>query len=970
MDFQSIDFKETLILPNTSFPMRGNLPQNEPKIYAQWAKSAYSKMQKNRANLDSIESGAKDFTLHDGPPYANGHIHIGHALNKILKDIIVKIHYFSGKHSFYTPGWDCHGLPIEQQIETKLGRTKKESLPKNKIRELCRAHASEFVGIQKDEFSTLGIVGDFEKPYLTMDFAFEAAIYRNLCAIAKKGLLKERSKPVYWSWAAKTALAEAEVEYEEKESDSIFVAFALQEDALNALKAALNLDSIKNASVVIWTTTPWTLPANTGVALNPNAKYALTSDYKIILAERVGDLAESGICEERILGTFGAEILENKLAKNPLNNRDSKIILGEHVSENDGTGCVHTAPGHGEDDYFVGLKYNLEVLMPVDDDGKFDESLSAKKLAPDELVGQFIFSTHDRICELLGSALLKRSKIKHSYPHCWRTHKPVIFRATKQWFILMDEPFSSDGRTLRQVALDELKKVRFYPEQGRNRISTMIENRPDWCISRQRDWGVPIAFFRDKRTKEPILEPSVLDFVADIFEREGCDAWNEREVADLLPPHLKSEAVNFEKINHILDVWFDSGSTWEAVLNSGKYAAGSYPADMYLEGSDQHRGWFHSSLLVSCAINEKAPYKSVLTHGFTMDENGEKMSKSKGNVIAPQEVSREFGAEILRLWVALSDYQNDQRMGKNILKQISENYRKIRNTLRFLLANIEDLPKAFEPNSADFSEIDLWILHRAKSVFGEVWHLFCEYEFAKGSQELNFFLNGDLSGVYLDLCKDILYCDGLNSKTRRAVQSAMAHICASLCGLLAPFFTYTINEALNCSKSAALKELLGLDSMKNPKSAESGSEIDPLLVFDIIYKEIGDFKEPKRDFTELLALRAAFLEKIDTLKKDGALKSTLEANLHILSADENNKQSAESLASFGSLAGFLMVSSIVDSMHNSQSAEILSEFSCGGINFAICKASGCKCPRCWQFTALRENEPCARCLAVLKENFN
>lgn len=933
-----MDYKDTLALPTTTFPMRGNLPQNEPKTYQLWKSSRiYPTMEQNRQNASVT------FNLHDGPPYANGHIHIGHALNKILKDTIVKQHYFQGEKVFYTPGWDCHGLPIEQQVEKKLGKEKKDSLPKIKIRELCRKHAEEFVQIQKNEFLELGIFGDFENPYKTMDFAFEAEIYKALCGVAKKGLLKERSKPVYWSWACQTALAEAEVEYEEKESDSIFVAFPLQEDALQALSAQEL--GIHKASCVIWTTTPWTLPANSGIALNPEELYALTQDNKIVLASQVEKLAELGIVENKILKTFHAQILENKHATNPLNGRDSKIILGEHVASSEGSGCVHTAPGHGEDDYFVGLKYNLPMLMPVDDRGCFDETLIREKLFfnPDEFVGKFIFDTHPRILELLGEHLLRHSKIKHSYPHCWRSHQPVIFRATAQWFILMDEPYTSSGETLRQVALKQIKKTRFYPEHGMHRIYSMIENRPDWCISRQRDWGVPIAFFKDKQSGKVLLDSEILDFVAEIFAKEGCDAWWSKSIEELLPPQHKDKAEHLEKIHHILDVWFDSGSTWKAVLESGKYASGGNPASMYLEGSDQHRGWFHSSLLISCAIHQCAPYKSILTHGFTMDENGEKMSKSKGNVIAPKDVLKEFGAEILRLWVAQSDYQNDQRISNNILKQVSENYRKIRNTIRFLLANIGTLESL---ETQHFSQIDLWILEKAQNCFKEVNALFNEYEFSKGLQELNYFLNAELSGIYLDLCKDNLYCNAPDSKERKAAQSVMALICGRLFGLLAPILTYTINEALSHTTSKALLESCGITKeIQNPNIA----------VLEVLYQPLPCFEKPKIDFEKLLALRSCFLEQIDSLKKESKIKSTLEVDF-VTSAK---------IAEFEELNLWLMVSAVECSK---TASNLLASFTFEGETYHICKAKGYKCPRCWQFIAQKADAPCVRCAGVLADS--
>ncbi|MGP1450197.1 MAG: isoleucine--tRNA ligase [Wolinella sp.] len=914
-----MDYKDTLILPATTFPMRAALPENEPARYKKWQEQkAYAKMQKKRANAQ------ESFNIHDGPPYANGHLHIGHALNKILKDMIVKYHYFHGKKSTYVPGWDCHGLPIEQQVEKKLGKEKKDSLPKEKTRELCRNHASEFLEIQKSEFLELGIIGDFENPYKTMDFRFEANIYRALCDIARKGLLAERSKPVYWSWACRTALAEAEVEYQDKVSDSIYVAFPLQESAINKL-------GIKNASLVIWTTTPWTLPANVAIALKPDTLYALSSDGKIVAKELFKKCKSLGIVNGEITNEFSSSELLGLLARNPLNGHDSKVVLGEHVEIGDGTGCVHTAPGHGEDDYYVGLEYGLSVIMPVDDDGRFDESVVRDSLLPeaDSFVGEHIFKAQSRILELLGENLLYHSKITHSYPHCWRSHEPVIFRATKQWFILMDEEIKGLGKTLREVALEEIEKTDFYPAHGIKRIGSMVANRPDWCISRQRDWGVPIAFFRDKANGEIILDGEVLEHIATIFEREGCDAWWSKDNSYLLPASWQEHAENLEKNQHILDVWFDSGSTWKAVLLSDFYHAGDYPASMYLEGSDQHRGWFQSSLLISCAINHYAPFKSILTHGFTVDEKGEKMSKSKGNVVAPNDVLRELGSEILRLWVASSDYQSDLKISKNILKQVSENYRKIRNTLRFLLANTNDLEN-LSPIS-EFSAIDRWIVDEARIAISEADALFGRYDFSKGIQELNYFITNALSGVYLDLCKDSLYCDAKDSHTRRASQSAMVYITRALLSTLAPVLTYTVDEALEHASEVV----------------KNGAQD----VFDLHYEELPSLDSQDIDFGKLLEFRAKFFEVIDSLKKDKKLKNTLEVNLLLPSLKFE----------FGELAKFMMVSEIL----SKKDGEEMASFEFEGEQYTLLVATKYKCPRCWQYISESEESPCHRCAEVL-----
>ncbi|WP_297950287.1 isoleucine--tRNA ligase [uncultured Campylobacter sp.] len=916
-----MDYKDTLFLPTTDFAMRGALPQNEPARFKAWydERKIYEKMKARR------KGASVSFNIHDGPPYANGHLHIGHALNKILKDIITKTHYFFGEDIRYVPGWDCHGLPIEQQVEIKLGERKK-SLSKVQIRELCRQHAKEFIDVQRNEFKDMGILGDWDDPYLTLKFEFEAEIYKALCQIAKKGILIERSKPVFWSWAAKSALAEAEVEYKDKEDYSIFVAFDLSGEA-NAKIGA------KGAKAVIWTTTPWTLPANGAISLNPNEIYALTSENLILAKPLVESLVSLGITKGEIVKEFKATELEGLNAINPLNDRDSKFILGEHVLMDGGTGLVHTAPGHGEDDYFVGLKYGIEVIMPVDEGGCFDETLKTKKLfradVVDELVGMHIFKANEKILELLGPALIKSSKFVHSYPHCWRTHKPVIYRATKQWFIAMDEPMP-DGKTLRQVALEQIGGVKFYPQSGINRLTSMIENRPDWCISRQRDWGVPIAFFRDKNTKEPIFDEKILNNIYEIFKAKGADAWWQMEISELLPQDSGYKPENLEKVMDILDVWFDSGSTWKAVLQSGAYDAGKFPADMYLEGSDQHRGWFQSSLLLSCAINECAPYKSILTHGFTVDEKGQKMSKSVGNVVYPQEVAKSHGVEILRLWVAMSDYSTDLKISDNILKQVSEQYRKIRNTIRFLLASTSDLN---EIETSNFTRLDRWILTRAANAFASAEAAFRNYDFSKGFNALLNFLSADLSGIYLDICKDRLYCDAPDEPRRRSAQSAIALITRALLPLIAPTLTYTIDEVMQFA----------------PSIIKEGKED----AFDLIYKpiEFDDFLE----FDEILIKsREKFFELIDALKKDKIIKSTLEL---VLQTSSNEILSNDILG----VADWFMVSD-VDTL---QSQEALAEFKINDEIFRLVKSSKHKCPRCWKFNAKEPDELCPRCAKVM-----
>ncbi len=909
------DYKDTLLLPKTAFPMRGNLPQNEPKRYKEWfeKRNVYEKMKARKSD--------KSFTLHDGPPYANGHIHIGHALNKILKDIIIKTHYIFGEQIRYTPGWDCHGLPIEQQVEVAIGKEKKENLPKTKIRELCRKHAYKFIDIQREEFKALGVVGDWENPYLTLKYRFEADIYRSLCEIAKKGLLTERSKPVFWSWAAKSALAEAEVEYKDKEDYSIFVAFKLDSDALEKL-------GVSEAKAVIWTTTPWTLPANQAIAFNKEEDYVLTEDRLIFAKPLLENAVELGMTSGKIAKTFKAELLEKTHAINPLNSRPSTLILGDHVMMDGGSGLVHTAPGHGEDDYYVCLKYGIDVIMPVDDEGKYDQTLVGKKLLPESFVGQHVLSVADGIFDLLGENLLHQSRFTHSYPFCWRTHKPVIYRATKQWFVAMDEP-RLDGKSLRQRAKEEIENIGFYPQSGVKRLSSMIENRPDWCISRQRDWGVPIAFFRDKATGKAIFDEDVLDNIIKLFEEGGADVWWDKSIAELLPKNSKYKPENLEKVMDILDVWFDSGSTWNAVLKSGEYDAGSERADMYLEGSDQHRGWFQSSLLVSTSVQNKAPYKNILTHGFTVDEKGEKMSKSKGNVVAPNDVAKKYGVEILRLWVAVSDYTTELKISDTILKQASEQYRKIRNTFRFLLAGCDGLDKLVSIN--ELNELDKWILDEAKKVFDEVEVLFRKNDFAKAYSLLSHFIAVELSGIYLDITKDRLYCDEKNSFKRRSTQSAYVYITKSLMALFAPVLTYTVDEITQYAPASVLGEAKD--------------------VFDLCYERLEEIKITK-DWAYMKEVREKFFEIIDPLKKDKTISNTLELSLltnskKVLSIDETDR------------ADWFVISEV----KGLEDEKELGSFEVDGEVFKIVKSSKDKCPRCWKFQAT--DEICPRCAEVV-----
>jgi isoleucyl-tRNA synthetase len=826
-----------------------------------------------------------------------------------------------------TPGWDCHGLPIEQKVEEKLGKEKKEAMPTEKFRELCRAHAAKFVDIQRDGFKSLGVIADWNNPYVTMDFKFEANIYRTLCEVAKRGLLVERHKPIFWSWAAQTALADAEVEYENKEDYSIYVHFELSD----AAKEKIGIEG--KAGLVIWTTTPWTLPSNTGIAINPEEMYVLTDDGHIVAEARYEAMIEEGVVSGHASRKISATEMEDLLAINPLNGRSSKVVLGDHVTMDGGTGCVHTAPGHGEDDYRVGLKYGLDVVMPVDERGCYDESVVGLHLLPNpqQFVGMHIFKANEPILELLGESLLKQSKFVHSYPHCWRTKKPLIYRATNQWFISVDDTAKGEDKSLRQTALDAIEDVAFFPASAKNRLKPMIEGRPDWCISRQRSWGVPIAFFRSKSTKEVILDEDVLEHIASFFDEKGADAWYEMSIAELLPEGSKYNPDDLEKINDILDVWFDSGSTWNSVIKSGNYDAGEYPTSLYIEGSDQHRGWFQSSLLLSAAIEGQSPYKTLITHGFTVDEKGEKMSKSKGNVVAPDKVVKEYGSEILRLWVALSDYQSDLKISDNILKQTAEQYRKIRNTFRFLLANVDDL-ETYVTNDA-YGELDRWILTKAAKVFASVKSSFDAYDFLRGFATLNHFITNELSGIYMDITKDRLYCEDKNDPVRRATQSAMAHIAKAMLGLVAPVLTYTADEILEYAPA------LFKDGMEN--------------VFDLVYVEVPAV-EASFDDKVLLEAREKFSEAVDKLKKEKLMKSTLEVEIA------------------GDMRAFAINDSkdledwfVVSAMKASSEGEQVASFALNCATYTVHKATASKCPRCWRFTSSSDTCACERCAEVV-----
>ncbi len=776
------DYKDTLNLPQTDFPMKANLPAREPEILKQWEEIGLY------AKLREMGHGRKKFVLHDGPPYANGEIHIGHAVNKVLKDIIVKAKTLSGLDAPYVPGWDCHGLPIELMVEKKIGKAGVKVDAKT-FRQACRDYARQQVNGQREDFKRLGITGDWEHPYLTMDFKFEADIVRSLGRIIEKGHLHKGFKPVHWCVDCASALAEAEVEYEEKTSPAVDVRFEVCDDAafLARCRGVPGHEGGGPISVVIWTTTPWTLPANQAVALNPELDYALVQctaaqgPERLLLAEALMKdvLARYEINEYRVVAYCRGADLEALKLKHPFYKREVPIILGEHVTTEVGTGAVHTAPGHGQDDYVVGQRYGLPVDNPVGADGKF---LPGTEL----FAGEHVLAANQHVLEVLQmhGTLLHAATLRHSYPHCWRHKTPLIFRATPQWFISMDQ------QGLRAAALGSIEETRWIPEWGRARIEGMVAGRPDWCISRQRTWGVPIALFVHKETSE--LHPNtqeLIEQVARLLEQQGIDAWFELDAKEL----LGADIAHYEKVTDTLDVWFDSGVTHACVLE--QRAELGMPADLYLEGSDQHRGWFQSSLLTSVAMHGAAPYKSVLTHGFTVDAKGQKMSKSKGNVVAPQKVINTLGADILRLWVASTDYRGEMNVSDEILKRMADSYRRIRNTTRFLLANLNDFNPTTDTITADkMLALDRWAVASAQALHSKISVAYDSYEFHKIYQELHNFCVADLGSFYLDIIKDRQYTTQKDSIARRSAQTAIFYVLESMARWLAPILSFTAEE--------------------------------------------------------------------------------------------------------------------------------------------------------------------------------
>ncbi|MEW6139732.1 MAG: isoleucine--tRNA ligase [Thermodesulfobacteriota bacterium] len=931
-----MDYKETLNLPKTDFPMRANLPKREPEILSIWeSMQIYAK-------ILEASKGRQKYILHDGPPYANGHIHLGTALNKILKDMIVKSKFMAGFDSDYVPGWDCHGLPIEHQVDKELGK-KKLDMSAVEVRRHCRKYAEKFIDVQRDEFKRLGCLAEWEDPYLTMNYRYQATIVRELGKFFAAGAVYRGKKPVHWCSSCITALAEAEVEYMDASAPSIYVRFPAKDDFSTVLPTVKG----KNTYVVIWTTTPWTIPANLAVALHPDESYAVVevADEAFILAERLVpvNMDSFGIRDYKIVETFNGRLLEGLRLRHPLYDRDSQIIMAPFVTLDTGTGCVHVAPGHGQEDYEVGLKYGIDVYAPVDDRGMFTDDVEYFR-------GKFVFAANDEVIAKLSEAgnLLASETMQHSYPHCWRCKRPVIFRATHQWFISMEKT------GLRKKALEAIDTVTWIPRWGRDRIYGMIQHRPDWCISRQRSWGVPITAMRCANCDEVVAPPELFERAAALFEEKGADVWFDSQADELLPEEMQCPACggrSFIKESDILDVWFDSGVSWAAVCEQRPNLV--YPTHMYLEGSDQHRGWFHSALLTSVGTRNKAPYQSVLTHGFVVDGQGKKMSKSLGNVIQPQELIKKYGADILRLWVSAEDYRDDIRISSEILDRLSEAYRRIRNTCRFLLGNLADFDPARDMIPVDrMLDLDKFALDTLNRVIGRVTRAYETFEFHVVFHTLYNYCSVDLSSLYLDVLKDRLYVERRDGALRRSAQTVLYHVLSALVRLMAPILSFTAEEVWSMFNA----------DRGTPKSVHLASFPEPVAGIELTDEE-------RKRWDSLLLVRQQVSKSLEESRAEKTIGSSLEAKVTIEAPDDIIAM----ISNLDQPKDFFIVSQL-DLRPAGPSAEQGEEDSkLPGLKITVSRADGEKCPRCWIRspeigTVEKFPEVCPRCARVLEES--
>jgi isoleucyl-tRNA synthetase len=958
------EWKDTVNLPRTGFSMKANLPATEPETLARWAAmDLYGKIRARRQHRPvdppptrdggvRLEESAPKFVLHDGPPYANGNIHIGTALNKILKDLVVKSRSMAGYDAPYVVGYDCHGLPIELQVDRELGPAKQKLSTADFCR-ACRAYAERFVDRMTEQFQRLGVLGTWDSPYLTMDFRYQAAIARAFGRFVERGLVYKGKKPVHWCIHCRTALAEAEVEYESHTSPSIYVEFPLATDGSADLAARIPELTGREVSVLIWTTTPWTIPSNLAVAFHPEFDYSAydVDGRAVIVAQALAPAVGQAVGRpfDRPIAQFKGAQLEGVRFRHPLYERDSTGVLGEYVTLEAGTGAVHTAPGHGADDFNTGMKYGLEIYAPIGPAGHFFDSV--------ELFGGMrVFDANPKVEEALRARgrLWHRESFAHQYPHCWRCHNPVIFLATSQWFIRMDgQPVigteNSNKHTLRQAALESVDhRVKWIPGWGHDRIYNMIANRPDWCVSRQRVWGVPIPAVDCSACGDAILTPALVEQAATVFEAHGADAWYERATADFIPPGLVCPScggTTFEREKNILDVWFDSGSSHEAVLSVRPEL--TWPADLYLEGTDQHRGWFQSSLLVGLGTRGRPPYREVVTNGFVVAEDGRKMSKSLGNSIEPEDVIKQSGADILRLWVSMSDYTQEVRLSKEILARAVEAYRKIRNTLRYLVANLYDFDPALdrvEPSRLE--EVDRYILARYADVAQRVLRAYDQYDYSAIFQAVNAFTTVDLSAFYLDVSKDCLYTFAPHAVERRSAQTAMHLMADGLTRLIAPILSFTADELWQFLPG-------GRDESVHMALFPTESELAPLVDGELVDR-----------WNRLVAVRERVLAEIEPLRKDKRIGSSLQAKV-TLSAD------ASELAFLERHARDLPMLFIVSEVELRNEAAT----SAGAdphIGVAIERAGGVKCGRCWRYVSEVSSDPawaglCERCQGALGE---
>ncbi|MFY4728281.1 isoleucine--tRNA ligase [Nitrospira sp. BLG_2] len=937
-----MDYKSTLNLPKTDFPMKANLPQREPEMLAWW------EQEKLYDQIQASGQGRPRYVLHDGPPYANGRIHIGHALNKILKDIIVKSKTMAGFHAPYLPGWDCHGLPIEHQVMKELGEKKKD-LDVSEIRKLCRAYAEKYVDIQRDEFKRLGVLGEWERPYLTMTPSYEATIIREFGKFVERGGVYKGLKPVLWCTQDQTALAEAEVEYGDHTSPSIYVTFPIvtSPSALGKIFPGIPFpEGVKLVSIVIWTTTPWTLPANQAVCIHRDFDYAFVrvGDELLIVAEKLlENVAKAcGLNDYSIVGVKkGGEGFEGLETQRPLSTGLSPILLGGFVTLEQGTGCVHIAPGHGMDDYLLVLEHNakaspgerLEILAPVDNAGRFTPAVK-------EFAGQQVLKANPKIVDYLqaNGRLLGLGSLNHSYPHCWRCKSPVIFRATEQWFMSMET------NDLRNETLAEIDRVRWIPRYGRDRINGMIENRPDWCLSRQRVWGVPIPGFTCRTCHHVLADPVVIEHIAALMESKGADIWFERSAGELLPAETtcpKCDGAQFEKERDILDVWFESGVSYAAVLKPRKW----WPADLYLEGSDQHRGWFHSALLAGVTTDHRAPYGAVLTHGFVVDGQGKKMSKSAGNVVAPQDVIKQSGAEILRLWVAAQDYREDLRISQEILNHLIEAYRKVRNTCRFMLSNLYDFdPAKHRVPHEQLPELDRWALLRLGELITKVRRAYEDFEFHTLFHALNNFCSVDLSAVYLDILKDRLYTFRKDAHERRSSQTVLHDIVVAMAKLMAPVLSFTAEEIWRTL------------AVEVPGGVGTGSvHLAPFPELDPAW---ADAKLAER-WERLLKYRVQVQGVLEERRREKVIGSSLEAHVHLTTDVPTGQWLNISAADLGAL--FIVSQVTIEQRPDAAT----------GFTVSVTKSAHAKCERCWNYREAVGKDAahptlCDRCVEAIR----